>query len=389
MALGTDHIIVGEVANFIPELWSDEVIAAYKSNLVMAQLVRKLNHRGKKGDTIKIPTPTRGSASDKSMSAQAQVTLIQHGTDAGLSLAIDKHKHYARLIEDVVDVQALESLRRFYTDDGGYAIARQVDTDLLVEAFNTGSASLTYVAATNTLTTASTFDTIYEGDGTVWNELTSTDISDAGIRTQVKLLDDVDAPMAGRYSVLPTIAKFDLLGTARFTEQAFVGEVGAGNTIRNGIVGDAYGIEFYVTTRTPLFTVSVQAGIPGRSVRYGHDLRCWRLARRQCKHFRGSDRVNCLGYSPLRGAMFIFQVCSADVEHTSKLNNLGRDFMTEFNEHDYRNVLALVSFAFKNGMVESQDDAKVLLTLEAKATAALEPVVETEEEHGDDVPASD
>jgi hypothetical protein len=87
--------------------------------------------------------------------------------------------------------------------------------------------------------------------------------------------------------------------------------------------------------------------------------------------------------------MFIFQVCSADVEHTSKLNNLGRDFMTEFNEHDYRNVLALVSFAFKNGMVESQDDAKVLLTLEAKATAALEPVVETEEEHGDDVPASD
>jgi hypothetical protein len=252
MALGTDHIIVGEVANFIPELWSDEVIAAYKSNLVMAQLVRKLNHRGKKGDTIKIPTPTRGSASDKSMSAQAQVTLIQHGTDAGLSLAIDKHKHYARLIEDVVDVQALESLRRFYTDDGGYAIARQVDTDLLVEAFNTGSASLTYVAATNTLTTASTFDTIYEGDGTVWDELTSTDISDAGIRTQVKLLDDVDAPMAGRYSVLPTIAKFDLLGTARFTEQAFVGEVGAGNTIRNGIVGDAYGIEFYVTTRTPL-----------------------------------------------------------------------------------------------------------------------------------------
>lgn len=250
MPLGTNHIITTEVPNFIPELWSDEVIAAYKSNLVMAQLVRKLNHRGKKGDTIKIPTPTRGSATDKS--AETQVSLIQHGTDTGLSISIDKHKHYARLIEDIVDVQALESLRRFYTDDGGYAIARQVDTDLLVEAFNTGSASLTYDATNNELTTASTFDTIYEGDGTTWDEAASTAISDAGIRTQVKLLDDVDAPMAGRYAVVPTIVKFDLLGTQRFTEQAFVGEVGQGNTIRNGIVGDAYGVEFYVTTRTPL-----------------------------------------------------------------------------------------------------------------------------------------
>jgi len=250
MALGTDHIITTEVPNFIPELWSDEVIAAYKSNLVMAQLVRKLNHRGKKGDTIKIPTPTRGDAADKA--AETQVSLIQHGTDAGLSISIDKHKHYARLIEDIVGIQALESLRRFYTDDGGYAIARQVDTDLLVEAFNTGSASLTYTAATNTLTTASTFDTIYEGDGSTWDETTATDISDTGLRTFVKVLDDSDAPQAGRYSVVPTIVKFDLTGTARFTEQAFVGEVGMGNTIRNGIVGDAYGIEFYVTTRTPL-----------------------------------------------------------------------------------------------------------------------------------------
>lgn len=249
MALGTAHIIVGEVPNFIPELWSDEVVAAYKSNLVMAGLVRKLSHRGKKGDTIKIPTPSRGSASAKVV--ETQVTLIQHGTDTGLTITIDKHKEYSRLIEDIVDVQALESLRRFYTDDGGYAIARQVDTDLLVEAFNTGSASLTYTASTNLLTTASTFDTIKEGDGTTWNQTGTTDISDAGIRTFVKLLDDVDAPMMGRVILVPTIVKFDMLGLARFTEQAFTGEASGGNSIRNGLVGDVYGMEVFVTTRTP------------------------------------------------------------------------------------------------------------------------------------------
>lgn len=248
MALGTNHVIATEVPNFIPELWSDEVIAAYKSNLVLGGLVRKLNHRGKKGDTIKVPTPTRGAASDKT--AQTQVTLQQHGTDAGLSILIDKHKEYSRLIEDIVSVQALESLRSFYTDDAGYAIAKQVDQDLWHEMFNTGSASL--VSTGNVLETASTFDTILEGDGTTWNEQASTDISDAGIRTFVKTLDDADAPMAGRAMCVPTIVKFDLLGLSRFTEQAFVGEVGGGNSIRNGYVGDVYGMDVYVTTNSPI-----------------------------------------------------------------------------------------------------------------------------------------
>jgi hypothetical protein len=229
MALGTNHVIATEVPNFIPELWSDEVIAAYKSNLVLGGLVRKLNHRGKKGDTIKVPTPTRGAASDKT--AQTQVTLQQHGTDAGLSILIDKHKEYSRLIEDLVSVQALESLRSFYTDDAGYAIAKQVDQDLWREMFNTGSASLVYTG--NVLETASTFDTILEGDGTTWNQQASTDISD-------------------RAMCVPTIVKFDLLGLARFTEQAFVGEVGGGNSIRNGYVGDVYGMDVYVTTNSPI-----------------------------------------------------------------------------------------------------------------------------------------
>jgi hypothetical protein len=86
MALGTAHVILSEVPNFVPQLWSDEVLASYKSNLVMANLVRKLNHRGKKGSSIKIPTPSRGAVSSKT--AETQVTLIQHGTDTGLTINI-------------------------------------------------------------------------------------------------------------------------------------------------------------------------------------------------------------------------------------------------------------------------------------------------------------
>ncbi len=256
MALGTNHVIAGEIANFIPELWSDEVVAAYKSNIVFAGLVRKLNHQGKKGDTIRIPTPARGSASAKA--AETQVTLIQHGTDAGIVVSIDQHQEYSRLIEDFADVQALESLRRFYTDDAGYAIARKVDTDIILELFdsNSGTASANYTAATNVIEDAAVLPTgTLTGDGTVITSATAVGsyaaITDAGIRVANRILDVADAPMAGRSFVVHPETKEDLLGVARFTEEAFVGERAAGNTVRNGLVGDIYGIDVYVTNQMP------------------------------------------------------------------------------------------------------------------------------------------
>jgi N4-gp56 family major capsid protein len=247
MALGTDHVILSEVPNFVPELWSDEVLAAYKKNLVLANLVRKLNHAGKKGDTIKIPTPARAAASTKQ--AETQVTLIQHGTDTGTSISIDKHKEYSRLIEDIVALQALESLRSFYVDDAGYALSKEVDTRLIFEA---ASAGFTVVEDAGKIDSTSTVTTVYEGDGTAWDQTASTDISDAGIRTFIKLLDDEDAPHEGRVLVVPTIVKYDLLGTQRFTEQAFTGEAAGANTIRNGLIGDVYNMPVYVTTNLPL-----------------------------------------------------------------------------------------------------------------------------------------
>ena len=45
--------------------------------------------------------------------------------------------------------------------------------------------------------------------------------------------------------------KKNLTGIARFTEQAFTGEVAGGNTIRNGLIGDLYGIPVYVSTNSP------------------------------------------------------------------------------------------------------------------------------------------
>jgi hypothetical protein len=256
MALGTNNVVLSAVPNFIPTIWSDEVVAAYKSNIVIAQLVRRLNYRGKKGGSITIPTPTRGTASTKA--ASTQVTLIAHGTDTGLTVSINKHKEYSRFVEDIVDVQALASLRRFYTDDGGYAIAKRVDRDLILQAATSGLTGGTIVedGSTGNIDSTSTFTNARVGDDSAaWaptansNAGNAVDLSDLGIRRFVKRLDSVDAPMAGRFLVVSPNIKADLMGQARFSEQAFTGEAAGSNTIRNGLVGNTYAVEVYVTNQ--------------------------------------------------------------------------------------------------------------------------------------------
>ena len=239
MALGTAHVTTTTAATFIPEIWSDEIVATYKKNLVLANLVKKMNFKGKKGDTVHIPAPTRGSASAKA--ASTQVTLIA-ATESEVVVTIDQHYEYSRLIEDIVEAQALASLRNFYTEDAGYALARQVDTSLIQlgrgvqggggtsaysGAFSGADGTTAYVAGANT------------GLGA---------LTDAAIRRSIQRLDDNDIPMDGRFLVIPPSSRNTLMGLARYTEQAFVGESGGNNTIRNGEIGNLYGTPVFVTS---------------------------------------------------------------------------------------------------------------------------------------------
>jgi len=249
MALGTNHVTNTTGATFIPELWSDEIIAAYKQNLVMANLVSKMSFKGKKGDTLHIPKPTRGAAALKA--ASTQVTL-QAATESEVQVLVNKHYEYSRLIEDITETQALASLRKFYTGDAGYALAKQVDTDLiqLGRGAQGGDGTIAYDQAV----IASDGSTLYTGT----NEAA---ITDAGIRKVIQTLDDADVPMDGRCLVLPPVARNVMMGLARFTEQAFVGETGGGNTIRNGQIGNVYGVMVYVSTNCETATGDARIGM--------------------------------------------------------------------------------------------------------------------------------
>jgi len=247
----TNSIDVTDAANFIPEVWSDDVIAAYKKNLVLAGLVTVINHKGKKGDTIHIPTPTRGAASAKA--ANAVVTLVT-ASATSTDVLIDKHYEYSFVVEDIVEVQALSSMRRFHTDDAGYALATQVDVDLrnLAATWNGGTAYSAAVIGSDGSTAAT-----WTGSGN------GAALTDAGIRRVIQDFDDDDVPGRDRYLVIPPVEKRRLLGISRFTEQAFTGEAGAGNSIRNGYVGDLYGVSVFVSSN--IATVESLNSVPYRA----------------------------------------------------------------------------------------------------------------------------
>ena len=241
---GGSTSIVNKTAadKFIPEIWSDEVIAAYQKNLVLANLVNKMTMKGKKGDVLHIPKPTRGVATAKA--ANTAVT-IQADTETEVNVSIDQHFEYSRFIEDIVEVQALASLRRFYTEDAGYALSKKVDDTLfaLGKSFGNGDAS-DWTHSNSYYSNAGTALGLYAED-TVASTSTFTDVV---FRALIKLMDDQDTPMDGRFFVVPPSVRQAIMGIDRYNSSDFVD----GRGVNNGQIGSLYGIDIYVSSNCPI-----------------------------------------------------------------------------------------------------------------------------------------
>ena len=237
-------------ATFIPEIWSDEVIAAYKTNLVLANLVKKMSMTGKKGDVIHVPKPTRGTATAK----QAGVAVtIQNTVESEVLININKHFEFSRLIEDITEVQALASLRQFYTGDAGYGLAKQVDDDLfaLGKSFGDGNGTSFVNSGSFQINTTSGALEAYDADGTA-------DIgafSDAVFRGLIQKMDDADVPMDGRTFVVPPSLRNAIMGVERYNSADFVD----GKGTVTGKIGNLYGVDVLVSSNVP----TLEAGVRG------------------------------------------------------------------------------------------------------------------------------
>jgi len=240
-------------ATFVPEIWSDEIRAAYEKNLILANLVKKMSMSGKKGDTIHIPAPIRGAAYAK---AENTAVTVQNNTESEVQVVVDKHYEYSRIIEDITEVQALASLRNFYTGDAGYALSRQVDNDLfqLGKSLGDGDGS----DWTNTAVfynDASTGLTAYAADTVAAADV----FTDAGFRALIQKQDDADVPMDNRAFVIPPSLRNAIMGIDRYVSSDFVG----GATVQNGKIGNLYGIDVYVSSNCPIIEAAADNAAGG------------------------------------------------------------------------------------------------------------------------------
>lgn len=242
-------------ATFIPEIWSDEVIAAYQKNLKMSPLVKKISMSGKKGDTIHVPKPIRGAASAKVADTAVN---IQANVETELQIAIDRHFEYSRFIEDIVEVQALNSLRQFYTEDAGYQLALKVDTDLMNAGTGFGNGTLDLAAPSgadwvnsNSLyfnaaagLAAFATSTVASGDN----------FTDVGFREAIKILDDANVPMEDRCLIIPPAARKTVMGIDRYVSSDFRDD----RTVKSGLIGNIYGVDVYVSSNCPTLESNVR-----------------------------------------------------------------------------------------------------------------------------------
>ena len=236
-------------AVFIPEIWSDEVIAAYKRNLVLANLVSKMPMNGKKGDRIHVPKPSRGQAFAKA--AGVAVTL-QNDTSTEVVIDIDRHFEYSKMIEDITDVQALTSMRQFYTNDAGYALATQVDNDLHYLGTALGNGTLVEyedraVDGSDWVNTAC-FANVAGSLVAYSADAANLTLTDEIFRDLIQKMDDADVPMDGRSFVIPPSLRNTIMGIERYSSSDFVN----GRTVNTGKIGELYGVDIYVSTNCPV-----------------------------------------------------------------------------------------------------------------------------------------
>lgn len=218
MALGTNQMTVTTGNVFRPNIWAKEALLARQSNLVLVPLVKHYDREIKSaGQTVEIPNISNLTANAKV--ANTQVTL-NAPTETKTTILINQHWECSVLIEDILETQAAYDLASEYTQKTGYAIAEKMDKTVATDM-------------------TSGFTQTVGAFGTP--------LSDANILQANRLLDDAKAPGTDRNFVVTPQGKQEMLAIDKYVRYDALGVGGDQNSIRNGKIGEIYGINVYMS----------------------------------------------------------------------------------------------------------------------------------------------
>lgn len=236
------------VDDFIPELWSAELLSALRNKLVYGGPgVINRNYETstdilQKGDTVHIVT-----ISDPSVATYTEhSTTISYSalTDADQTLSVNQAKYSSFKVGDIEKAQANADFITEATNNMAYGLADAIDEFI---------ASTMYTAANAPA-----------GNG---NDLgaKTVDISD---NTAYPLLVDLrttltrdNCPTEGRWVVIPPEMEGALLQDNRFIDASASAD--GGSALRNGFIGRGAGFDVYVSNQTPDPTAGTYAVLAG------------------------------------------------------------------------------------------------------------------------------
>jgi hypothetical protein len=232
------------VTNFIPEIWSAQLLSSLKKSLVFAgpSAVNR-NYEGdiaQAGDTVHITSIARPTIA----AYVKDVTVItpQTLTDADRTLLIDQCNYFAFEVDDVDMRQSVSggALLSEAADEAGYGIADVVD--LYVAGLYTGADAANKISTTAITTPA----------------LAVTGLVNLKIK-----LDQKNVPNQGRYVIVPPWYLGLLLQSDLFVR---VDASGSSEALRNGLVGRAFGFDVHMSNNVTNVTGDdylVSAGYTG------------------------------------------------------------------------------------------------------------------------------
>ena len=204
---------VAAAGQFIPELWSKEIVHARERKLIMPNLVARYDAEFKNGgDKLNIPAMAHLTAT--SVGTYGAITPA-YPTETPLSLTVDQWIYAAVEINNLAKVQSSYDLMKEYTKEIGYALR------INLEAYLLGL----YSGLSQTVGTS------------------GVPVSDGVLLNAILKLDEASAPEEDRTIVMRPASKSVLLQIDKFVKS---NETGNGKSpVITGRFGDFYGLNAY------------------------------------------------------------------------------------------------------------------------------------------------
>ena len=204
-------------AAFLADVWSKMAMLAFERKLVMKNRVMRFDADVKAwGDTLTIPQVTNLSTNAVGASGSY---VGQANTENTYSISINRWREASVQVPDLVSVQSKYPLLELYTKKIGYALAQDVEDQLLG----------LYSGLANQVGTSGVA------------------ITDDVLLNAIQLLDEGDAPLEDRTLIFRPASKRSLLKIDKFVDAAKTG-LAKGAQV-TGLFGEIYGIPIFFSNQ--------------------------------------------------------------------------------------------------------------------------------------------